>query len=244
MPKSTLFKQLLIVFFLLPLAACADKPAESVAASEEPAKTEAVEKQAAPVVLKAEYKEGEHFVRLPRRVNPTVPVAKIEVVELFWYGCPHCFNLEPHAVVWKTRIPENVVFRSVPAVLNPSWATHARAYYAAEKLGLLKNTHETLFKSIHEQGRRINSEDALLRFFERQGADREEFKAAMHSSSVEAKVKRAEKLGREYGLTGVPSLVVDGQYRVLLDHIASYEDLFSIVDFLIVKVRKDRLAAG
>ena len=105
---------------------------------------------------------------------------------------------------------------------SPSWATHARAYYAAEELGLLKTSHEALFKSIHEQGRRINNEDALARFFERQGADKAKFKAAMHSPAVEAKVKRAEKLGREYGLTGVPSLIVDGQYRVLLDNITSF----------------------
>lgn len=243
MKKLTSNKWWLLALLLLPLAACADK-SEQNTATEQVAKTATTEQQSTPPAKKLVFKEGVHFVQLPRRVTPTVPSSKIEVVEMFWYGCPHCFKLEPHAVVWKTKIPEDIAFRSVPAVLNPSWATHARAYYAAEALGLLKTSHEALFKSIHEQGRRINNEDALARFFERQGADQAEFKAAMRSPAIEAKVKRAEKLGREYGMTGVPSVIVDGQYRVLLDNITGYEELFSIVDFLTEKVRSDRLASG
>ena len=144
MKKSASNKWWLLVLLLLPLAACADKP-EQKAATEQVAKTVTSEQQSAPVAAKPVFKEGTHFVQLPRRVTPTVPSSKIEVVEMFWYGCPHCFKLEPHAVVWKTKIPEDVVFHSMPAVLNPSWAMHARAYYAAEELELLKTSHEALF---------------------------------------------------------------------------------------------------
>lgn len=246
-----------LVMILLPLAACAEKTERDVQntekvktveygvpAAKEQAVAEKATKEVAVTAPDFDFMEGVHYLQLPKRVTPLVPASKIEVVEMFFYGCPHCFYLEPHAVVWKSKLADDVDFRVIPAALNPTWGTYARAYYAAEQLGVLNNSHELLFKSIHEQGRRFTGEDALVRFFVRQGADEAEFKKAMKSPAVMAKVKRAETLGKEYGLTGVPSLIVDGQYRVLMDSIASYDELFQIVDFLVEKVRKHRSASG
>ena len=242
---------ILALTMLLPLSACAEQAQKDVQDTE---KVKAVEYGVpatpektpvnVPAVAKVDFKEGVHYIKLPQRVTPLLPASKIEVVEMFYYGCPHCFNLEPYVVVWKDKAADDVVFNSVPAVLNPSWGVFARAFYAAEELGILDKTHETLFKSIHEQGRRITSEDALVRFYVRMGAEEAAFRKAMKSDAVAAKVKRAESLGKQYGMTGVPSLVVDGQYRVLLDNVASYDQLFDIVEFLLDKVRKSRSQTG
>ncbi len=240
----------LFLLLLLPLAACADRQ-DQAGGKAEPTKTETVvaekpAEKAAPAqaTKKVAFKEGVHYIKLPKRVTPAVPAGKIEVVEMFSYSCPHCFNLEPHQVVWKAKAAKDVFFRPIPSVANPAWAIYAKAFYAAESLGVLDKTHEALFKAIHEQGRRIRNEESLVRFFASLGVDEKKFRDALRSGAVEAKVKRAEKLGREYGVTGVPSLIVDGQYRVLLDHVTSYEELFSIVDFLVDKVRADRSASG
>lgn len=190
------------------------------------------------------FKQDIHYKKLERRVKPQAPSNKVEVVEMFWYGCPHCFKLEPSVKKWRKTIPQDVVFTSIPAAFNERWAIHARAFFAAESLGLHDATHEVLFKALHEQGRRLNTEDALVRFFASEGIDGDKFREKMRSKEVKAKVNMAKSLGKRYGLTGVPSLIVDGQYRVLLDHIKSYGELFEIVDFLVDKVRKDRSAKG
>jgi thiol:disulfide interchange protein DsbA len=242
---------LLLLVVLVPLTACADKnnsetsqtgvalpTAEVVAAK--PADVTATP----PGVAMLEFQEGRHYLKLPNRITPLAPASKIEVTELFWYGCPHCYQLEPVANAWKATMPADVFFRQVPAVLNPKWALQARAYYAAEALGLLKDSHEKVFQAIHDQGRNLNSEDALVRFFVSLGADEKAFRDAMNSPAVSAKVSQSERLGQGYGSSGVPSIVVDGQYRVLLDYIGSYEELFGIVDHLVQKVRADRSSSG
>jgi len=94
------------------------------------------------------YKEGEHYAALSKPVA-TSDATKIEVVELFWYGCPHCYSLEPLVDRWKAQRPADVKFVRMPAVLNKSWEVHARAYFAAEALGVLDKTHQALFEELH-----------------------------------------------------------------------------------------------
>lgn len=187
------------------------------------------------------FQEGTHYITIDRRVNTGVPTNKIAVQEMFWYGCPHCASLDPVTQQWKKGVASDVEFQYIPAALNPNWATHARAFYAAEQLGLLELTHENLFKAIHQQNRRIQTEDALVRFFSAAGANPDEFRAAMHNDYTDKKVNLSASLAKRYGLTGVPSLIVDGQYRVLLhDGLKSYQELYEIVDYLVEKVRQDR----
>lgn len=193
-----------------------------------------------PVVGKS-FSEGIHYAKISTRVKPAVPADKIAVQEMFWYGCPHCASLEPTTAKWKSTMSDDIEFQYIPAALNPTWSVHAKAFYAAEQFGLTEATHENLFKAIHEQGRRINTEDALVRFFSAAGVNPDEFRAAMNNDETKKKVNLSASLAKRYGLTGVPSLIVDGQYRVLLyDGLRSYNELFEVVDFLVAKVRDER----
>jgi len=193
-----------------------------------------------PVVSKS-FSEGIHYAKISTRVKPAVAADKIAVQEMFWYGCPHCASLEPTTAKWKSTMPGDVEFQYIPAALNPTWAVHARAFYAAEQLGLTEATHENLFKAIHQQGRRINTEDALVRFYSAAGVNPDDFRAAMNNDETKKKVNLSASLAKRYGLTGVPSLIVDGQYRVLLyDGLRSYNELYEVVDFLVAKVRDER----
>ncbi len=197
----------------------------------------------AAAVAPTKYVEGTHYVKIDRRVNLGLPASKIAVQEIFWYGCPHCASLEPATKAWKSTKADDVEFIYVPAALNPQWRLHAKAFYAGQKFGLTEATHENLLKAIHQQGRRIHDENSLVRFFSAAGANADEFRAAMNSEEIDKKVNVAASYGQRYQLTGVPALVVDGQYRVLLfDGLRGYSELYDVVDFLINKVRSDRSA--
>ncbi len=214
----------LLVMLIVPLVACAESQrAEEVA----PAKA-------------TTFEEGVHYVELFQPLSVDAPADKIEVADVFWYGCPHCFHLEPALQKWKKSAPKDVQVISIPAVMNPSWGVHAKAFYAAEAMGILDEIHEPLFQAIHDQGRRLFSEDALLKFFGSRGIDVAKFKAAMESMAVATKVKRADKLGKEAALTGVPALIVAGRYRVLSGGVRGYEEMFQVVDFLVEKERSHR----
>lgn len=227
-PVKTRIRLLLIALLamVLPLAACAKGP-------DQPADTGKPKT----------FEEGVHYIELFEPVPTAVPADKIEVVEMFWYGCPHCYRLEPHLQAWLKKLPDDVQLVRIPAALNASWSLLARAYYAAQELGILDKLHEPLFQAIHEQGRRLRSEDAVVRFVSALGFDGERFRQAMNSLAVQTKVRHATELGRRYGVDGVPALIVNGRYRVLGRGVHSYEEMFQVVDFLIDKERARRRAA-
>jgi protein dithiol oxidoreductase (disulfide-forming) len=148
-------------------------------------------------------------------INPPVPTAtgdKVEVVEVFWYGCGHCWHLEPTMTSWAGTAPAGVAFRRVPAT-GPRWDPHARAYYAAEALGKLDQFHPALFKAMQVDHRPLMREDDLVKFAGEIGIDEQAFRDAYHSFTVEAKVRKAQDLNNRYGITGVPAIIVDGKYR-------------------------------
>ena len=119
----------------------------------------------------AEFHEGKQYEVLATPIA-TQAANKIEVVELFWYGCPHCFHFEPEITAWLKKKPADVNFRRVPAVFDPRWVPHARAYFAAEALGVLDKFHGPLFKAIHEEEQKIFDEQSLLKFAGTVGIDR------------------------------------------------------------------------
>jgi thiol:disulfide interchange protein DsbA len=171
------------------------------------------------------YKEGVHYELLPEPVATSTD-DKIEVVELFWYGCPHCFKLEPQVESWLKNKPENVEFVRIPAVLGRHWEIGARAYYTAEELGILEQTHQAMFDAIHVQNRPMADEQQLAEFFAEHGVDQAAFEKAFKSFNVQAKFSRAQELVRRYRIRGVPSLIVNGKYKA---------SSFDVVDYLISK---------
>ena len=173
-----------------------------------------------------------------RPAQPTqVPEGKIEVVEVFWYGCPHCYDFEPYLKNWLENKPDDVVFRRLPGVLNKSWLPHAKAYFTAEKLGILADIHKPLFDALHKERKRIFTEDQLRDFFEDHGVDADKFDKIYNSDEIETKTKQAFFLARGYRLTGVPSVVVNGKYMTSGSLTGSFTNLLKTIDYLVEKER-------
>lgn len=178
--------------------------------------------------------EGVEYERLPAPLPPLTETGKVEVIELFWYGCPHCFRLEPYLERWLSNdFPEDAVFVRVPGAMSPGWLDHARAYYTAETLGVTDQVHEPLLNAIHVDGRRINSQAALASFFEEYGVDRAEFDQTFRSFTVHTQVNRAKYLAERAGATSVPTLIVGGRYRTGVDMAGGYDRLFEVLNQLV-----------
>lgn len=176
---------------------------------------------------------GEGWDPVDPPVATTAPEGKVEVIEFFWYGCPHCFHLEPELGAWLKKKPDNVVFTRVPLPLNPNWTVHAYFYYAAEVLGVADQLHGPLFEAIQEKKRKLFDKQSLIDFAVEQGIDREKFTAAWDSFGVYAKVLQARKLGQRYGIDGVPAVGIDGRYRTSASLAGSYKKMFEIIDRLV-----------
>lgn len=180
------------------------------------------------------FKEGVEY-ELLARPQPTETGDKVEVVELFWYGCPHCYRLEPAIEEWLENIPENVVYRRIPAVFRPEWMVHAQAFYAAKALGVLDKIHGPLFDAIHAEKRRLNDEQSLAGFFAEHGVKREDFIKTYRSFAVKTKAQRAKAMTRRYGISGVPAIIVNGKYRTSVDKAKGEERLMEVINALAAK---------
>ena len=182
--------------------------------------------------------EGIEYKRISP-AQPTITKDKVEVVELFWYGCPHCFHFEPDLKAWLAKKPDNVVFYRVPAVFNPAWALHARAFYAATSLGLFDNGkhefHEAFFDELHKHKKRLNNKKALQSFFARFGISAEDFNNTFDSFAVNTKVNRAVTLSKRYQVEGVPTLIINGKYRTDGPMAGGRKGMLKVLDFLIKK---------
>ncbi len=160
---------------------------------------------------------------------------KVEVIEMFSYACPHCFHLEPYVAKWEKTLPDNVVFIRVPAIFRDSWLELAKLYYTAEATGDLEKLHPLIFDAIHVKKRRMVTEDDMLDFVADQGIDRDSFEKMMNSFAVKAKVKKALIMSQISGITGVPSMIVNGKYISDAPMAGGQENLLKAVDFLILK---------
>lgn len=183
------------------------------------------------------YVEGVHYKPTAQRIA-TKDEKIIGVVEMFSYSCPHCFNLESQVHEWEKTLPENVSFSRVPAIFRDSWLQLARVFYAAEATGDLEKLHLVLFNAIHVEKRRLETEDQLLDFIAEQGIDRDMFAKTMDSFSVKGKVKKALILSQTSGVTGVPSMIVNGKYIVDAPMAGGMEEMLKVVDFLIQQESK------
>jgi thiol:disulfide interchange protein DsbA len=171
--------------------------------------------------------------------QPTDSPGKIEVIEFFWYGCPHCHDFEPVLEPWVKKLPKDVHFRRVPAMFNDEYARAARAFYALDAMGEEERLHKALFDAVHTGARlRVGDEAALTEWLGKHDVDTKKFAAAYRSFSVESKLKRATQLTQMYKIDGVPSMAVNGKYVVNTDNIRSFEQLLAVTDYLIEQVRK------
>jgi len=186
-----------------------------------------------------EYVEGGHY-ELLSEVQPVQTGDKIEVVELFWYRCPHCFRLEPYLVKWAENMPENAEYIAMPAVLNQNWILHGRAYYTFEAMGLIDQLHGKFFDAIHKDRRQFSSPEQIADWAADLGADREAFLNTYNSFAVNNKIQFANVMGKKYGITGVPAIIVDGKYRTSVSMAGSHDKLISLINFLIKKAAEER----
>ncbi|PVV05671.1 MAG: disulfide bond formation protein DsbA [gamma proteobacterium symbiont of Ctena orbiculata] len=184
----------------------------------------------------AEWGEGWDPIDPP--VATTAPDGKIEVIEFFWYGCPHCYQMEPELEAWLENKPENVSFVRVPAPLNNKWTVHAQFYYAAEILGLTEKLHVPLFEAMHVKKRKLYDKDSLIDFAVEQGVDKQKFVDALNSFGVYVKVQNARKLGQRYQLDGVPAMGINGKYKTSGSLAGSYNKMFEIVSRLVAEESK------
>ena len=185
--------------------------------------------------------EGIEYKRVSP-AQPTITKNKIEVVELFWYGCPHCFHFEPELKAWLAKKPDNVVFYRIPAIFNASWALHARAFYTAKSLGFFDGGkiafHDAFFDEIHKNKKRLNNKNDIQSFFAKFGVSTEDFNNTFDSFAVNTKVSRAAALSKRYQVEGVPTLIVNGKYRTDGPLAGGRKGMIKVLDFLIEKESK------
>ena len=188
-----------------------------------------------PAILMAdEFKEGVEYTSFTKPY-PVITGDKIEVREIFWYGCPHCFNLEAPMNKWrKEGMPANAEFIRMPGIFRENWVPHARAYYAFEALGQTEKLHHAMMNEMHVKKKRLKTKDQIADFIATQGVDRKEFLDAYNSFSVDSLSRQAAIMTKRYGITGVPSIIVDGRYLVSASH-AGKGQLFNVVNYLVDK---------
>jgi thiol:disulfide interchange protein DsbA len=230
-----------------PADASANAPAATDAASadaapaQEPALTPA-EAPAAPVadaLADSSLVAGKDYIEI-QNGQPFAPRnGQVEVVEVFGYVCPSCANFQPLVSAWKAKLPADVRFTYVPALFGGTWDDYARAFYAAESMGLVDKTHDALFKAIHidqtlkgERGR--DSVDDIAAFYGKYGVDPKQFASTMTSFAVNAKISKAKQFAVRSQISGTPSLIIDGTYLVKG---TSYENMLQIAETLIARER-------
>jgi thiol:disulfide interchange protein DsbA len=187
-------------------------------------------------VAARDYMEGAEYLRLAKP-QPTTAVDKVEVVELFWYACPHCFYLEPHLGKWLENKPEDVEFVRLPAVLGKSWELLGKAYFTAELLDVVDRIHVPLFEAIHVKKQKFRDVAAVEDFFVSHGVAEKDFRNTFHSFAVAVKINNAKLMTRRYAISGVPTLIVNGKFSTGASIAGSNEDVIKVVDFLVEQER-------
>ncbi len=189
----------------------------------------------------AELKEGRDY-RLVPMAQPVANPAKIEVLEFFWYACPHCNDVQPALKKWKATMPKDVEFRMMPAVFRPNWETLAKAYYALDAMGIEPRLHDKIYEAIHLDAINLSDEKVLAEWMAKQGVDRQKFSEAYNAFAMQSKVARSKQAARDYDIHGTPTLVVDGKYITSPGMAGGNEAVIPILNELIEKARKERAA--
>jgi len=183
------------------------------------------------------YDEGIDYELLAKPVK-TMSGDKVEVLEFFWYGCPHCFKFEPSLSAWVNKLPSTVNFMRIPAPLNPKWMVHTKVFYALEIMGKGELYHSAIFNAMHVDKQRLYTPDKLIDFLVSKGVDKKLLSNTMNSFAVEMRARKASQLSRDYQLHGVPMLAVNGKYLITGEKAGSYKNMLDIAQYLIKKESK------
>lgn len=181
---------------------------------------------------------GEHYDLISPAIRGNSD--KIEVTEFFWYGCGHCYNFEPQLVQWKKTLADDVIVVGSPAMWNALMEVHAKAFYAAEALGVLDKMHMPLFQALNVDRRRLATESELADLFAANGVSREEFAKAFNSFGVGSQVRQANARARAAKISGTPEMMVAGKYRISTRKAGGQADMLKLAEFLIEKERAER----
>ena len=188
--------------------------------------------QAADVPLEA----GKTYVELSNAVPVAAP-GKIEVVELFWYGCPHCYSFEPVVNPWAEKLPADVNFVRIPAMFGGPWDAHGQMFLTLEAMGVENKVHAAVFNAIQKEGKRLTDKNDMADFLATQGVDKDKFLATFDSFAIKGQIVKAKELAKKYEISGVPTMVVNGKYRFDLGTAGGPEQTLNVADQLIAKER-------
>jgi thiol:disulfide interchange protein DsbA len=179
---------------------------------------------------------GKQYVELSNPVPVSEP-GKIEVVELFWYGCGHCYKFEDTINPWIEKLPEDVNFRRIPAMFGGMWNIHGQMFITLEAMKAEHSVHSAIFNAIHVQGKKLATPEEMADFLATQGVDKDEFLKTYNSFAVKGQVEKSKKLAMAYQITGVPVMIVNGKYRFDIGSSGGPDQALQVADFLIQKER-------
>ena len=192
----------------------------------------------APAMAQGGPVEGTHYTKLSQPVPVTVPAGKVEVIEFFSYGCPHCNALEPTLELWAKKLPPDAVLKRVPVGFNALYENYQKIFYALEAMGQLDAMHQKVFNAIHQQRLRLDKDADIAAFMTANGIDGAKFVELYKSFTVQTKAKQAQQLSQAYKIEGVPTLAVQGRYTTTGSQAGSNERALAVTDALIQLARK------
>ncbi len=164
---------------------------------------------------------------------------KIVIYEFFWYGCPHCYNLEPTMDEIEANLQKDTVLIKIPVSLRDTWQNHAKAYYALKQMNLDDDLHLKLFEEIHINSQRLDTKESLSQFITNQGYNGQKFQELFDSFGTEIRMNKASRLAKNYQISSVPTLVINGKYLTSGSHVSSFDELVNVVNMLVEKERQN-----
>ncbi|UYZ84568.1 thiol:disulfide interchange protein DsbA/DsbL [Entomomonas sp. E2T0] len=189
------------------------------------------------VLALPEPQAGKEYTILPTPV-PTSEPNKIEVTEVFWYGCPHCYDLEPIINKWSKNLPADVHFVRMPALFSKLWNIHGQLFITLDTLKVEDKLHSAVFESIRQRKNLLLTPEDMADFVAQHGVDKAKFLETYNSFGVQARMEKDKKVLNKYGITGVPAIIVNGKYRIdFNDNVAEPADLMRVTNYLIEKER-------
>lgn len=185
-----------------------------------------------------QFKEGKDYRRLDKPVPPDAPAGKVDVLEFFWYSCPHCHSFEPTLEAWVKAAPKDLSIRRVPVAFNASFVPQQKLFYALQGMGKLDELHAKVFQAIHVEKQKLAKDDEIFAWVAKQGADAAKFKEAYNSFTVSNQIRRASQLQDAYGVEGVPSMGVAGKYYTDGTMAGNMQNVLQVVEHLVATSRK------